>query len=137
MRKEEILRVGDQNVRIRLNVPDDAAKLLIYLRQVSEETHYMIRYADEVRGDEEEERKFLENMEASGRDFMLSAYELDAEGNEIRLVGNVGVSAIGSTCKVCHRASLGIALIQEYCGRGLGTILMKGALALAAQRGYA
>lgn len=79
MRKEEILRVGDQNVRIRLNVPDDAAKLLIYLRQVSEETHYMIRYADEVRSDEEEERKFLENMEASGRDFMLSAYELDAE----------------------------------------------------------
>lgn len=136
MEAEENIRIGHRNVRIRLDVPDDAAKLLVYLRQVSEETHYMIRYADEVRGDEEEERQFLEGIEASGRNFMLSALELDEEGNETRIVGNVGVNAIGSTFKVRHRASLGIALIQEYCGKSLGTILMKRALELAAQRGY-
>ena len=131
METEEIIQAGNRNVRIRKVTTADAEKMLVYLRQVSDETPYMIRYPDEVRSSVEEERTFLENLASGGRNFMLAALELNEEGMEGQIAGNVGVNAIGSTEKVCHRASLGIALIQEYCGIGLGKSIV-----FASELGY-
>lgn len=136
METEEIIRTGNRNVRIRKVTTADAEKMLVYLKQVSEETPYMIRYPDEVRSSVEEERAFLEKLTSGGRNFMLAVLELNEDGLEGRIAGNVGVNAIGSTDKVRHRASLGIALIQEYCGIGLGRILMEKSIALASEYGY-
>lgn len=136
MEMEEIIRTGNRNVRIRKVTTADAERMLVYLKQVSDETPYMIRYPDEVRSSVEEERAFLEKITSGGRNFMLAALELNEDGLDGRIAGNVGVNAIGSTEKVCHRASLGIALIQEYCGIGLGRILMEKSIALASELGY-
>ena len=136
MGMEEIIQAGNRNVRIRKVTTADAEKMLAYLRQVSDETPYMIRYPDEVRSSVEEERTFLKNLASGGRNFMLAALELNEEGMEGRIAGNVGVNAIGSTEKVCHRVSLGIALIQEYCGIGLGRILLEKSISFAGELGY-
>ena len=52
------------------------------------------------------------------------------------VVGNVGVFPIGERFKVRHRASLGIAVVQEYWNTGLGTVLINGAIDLARKAGY-
>ena len=82
METEEIIQAGNRNVRIRKVTTADAEKMLVYLRQVSDETPYMIRYPDEVRSSVEEERTFLENLASGGRNFMLAALELNEEGME-------------------------------------------------------
>ena len=122
METEEIIQAGNRNVRIRKVTTADAEKMLVYLRQVSDETPYMIRYPDEVRSSVEEERTFLENLASGGRNFMLAALELNEEGMEGRIAGNVGVNAIGSTEKVC--------------GIGLGRILLEKSISFASELGY-
>ena len=52
------------------------------------------------------------------------------------VVGNVGIFPIGERFKVRHRASLGIAVVQEYWNTGLGTVLINGAIDLARKAGY-
>ena len=42
----------------------------------------------------------------------------------------------GERFKVRHRASLGIAVVQEYWNTGLGTVLINGAIDLARKAGY-
>lgn len=59
METEEIIQARNRNVRIRKVTTADAEKMLAYLRQVSDETPYMIRYPDEVRSSVEEERTFF------------------------------------------------------------------------------
>ena len=82
METEEIIQARNRNVRIRKVTTADAEKMLVYLRQVSDETPYMIRYPDEVRSSVEEERTFLENLASGGRNFMLATLELNEEGME-------------------------------------------------------
>lgn len=43
---------------------------------------------------------------------------------------------VGERYKVRHRANLGIAIVQEYCNCGLGTILMQEGIAFAREAGY-
>ena len=52
------------------------------------------------------------------------------------VVGNVGIFPIGERFKVRHRASLGIAVVQEYWNTGLETVLINGAIDLARKAGY-
>ena len=48
----------------------------------------------------------------------------------------MGIFPIGERFKVRHRASLGIAVVQEYWNTGLGTVLINGAIDLARKAGY-
>lgn len=61
---------------------------------------------------------------------MLAAFDGD------RVVGNVGVHIFHDRTKVRHRSSLGIAIIQEYCSSGLGTILMERGIDFAKKAGF-
>ena len=47
-----------------------------------------------------------------------------------------GVFQIGDRFKGRHRASLGIAVLQEYWNTGLGTTLINGAIDLTRKAGY-
>ena len=42
METEEIIQAGNRNVRIRKVTTADAEKMLVYLRQVSDETPYIL-----------------------------------------------------------------------------------------------
>ena len=108
----------------------DAEQMISYLRQTSEETHFMVRYPEECDQSLEEAHKRLQRILEHGRNFMAAAF---IEGE---LVGNCGVNEIGDRFKTRHRAALGISIKKKAWGLGLGTILMEKALLQARENGF-
>lgn len=127
--KEILLRDGRACI-LKSPEPREAAEMLDYLKGISAETYFMVRYPDEVTMTLEEEKEFLERHLTSGNSFMLAAY---LEG---RLAGNIAVNGVASTRKMCHRASLGIAVRKDYWGLGIGGVLIESALHYARELGY-
>ena len=109
----------------------DAEAMLVYLQKTAQETHFLMRLPEEAVYTLENERKILQNTRESKQTFMLGALTQDGS-----VVGNVGIFPIGERFKVRHRASLGIAVVQEYWNTGLGTVLINGAIDLARKAGY-
>ena len=91
----------------------DAEAMLVYLQKTAQETHFLMRLPEEAVYTLENERKILQNTRESKQAF-----------------------TIGERFKVRHRASLGIAVVQEYWNTGLGTVLINGAIDLARKAGY-
>ena len=108
----------------------DAEQMISYLRQTSEETHFMVRYPEECDQTPAAAQKRLQAMEDHERSFMLAAF-LDGE-----LVGNCGVNAMSDHFKMRHRASLGISIKKKAWGLGLGTVLISRALEQAKKNGF-
>lgn len=110
--------------------PDRAADMIEYLRTVSGETEFLLRYPDEVTFTEEKERKILENKINSPRELMMNAL-IDGE-----IGGNCSVSSRGEPRRIRHSCEFAIALKKKFWHLGLGTAMMKYALELAEQMGY-
>ena len=85
----------------------DASDLIRYLKVVAEETPWMIREPEEVSLTEEQEREFLQGRIDAERELMLVAI---VDGR--------------------------IALYQEYCGRGIGKVMLETILEVARKLGY-
>lgn len=126
-----MLKNGKQCI-LRSPDVDDAEVMLAYLRQVFEETHFMNRYPEEAESmTQDRERTFLEHMAAeTTRSMMINAV---VDG---KVAGNVGLNLVGDMIKLRHRASLGIGVVKEYWGMGLGTLLMEEALCEAGKMGF-
>lgn len=127
---EKIQLRDGREVVLREAEPEDAESMIAYLRQTAAETHFMVRLPEEVDFTLEEEERILRNIRKSDKDLMLAAFDGD------RVVGNVGVHIFHDRTKVRHRSSLGIAIIQEYCSFGLGTILMERGIDFAKKAGF-
>ena len=123
------LRTG-KTLTLRQVRPEDARAMLDYLERISAETHFMVRLPEEVTFSLEEEQALLADCLSSDRRIMLAAFDGDC------IVGNVAISPAGERYKVRHRANLGIAIVQEYCNCGLGTILMQEGILFAGEAGY-
>lgn len=115
---------------LRSVTPEDAPAMIEYLKKTAAETHFMTRLPEEVTFTLEEEWQLLQSTQEASLNFMLAAFD------GCRVVGNVAISSISPRFKTRHRASLGIAILQEYSHAGLGTVLMQQAIALARQIGY-
>ena len=127
---EKIQLRDGREVVLREAEPEDAESMIAYLRQTAAETHFMVRLPEEVDFTLEAEERILRNIRKSDKDLMLAAFDGD------RVVGNVGVHIFHDRTKVRHRSSLGIAIIQEYCSSGLGTILMERGIDFAKKAGF-
>ena len=123
------LRTG-KTLTLRQVRPEDARAMLDYLERTSAETHFMVRLPEEVTFSLEEEQAILAECLSSDRRIMLAAFAGDC------IVGNVAIAPVGERYKVRHRANLGIAIVQEYCNCGLGTILMQEGILFAGEAGY-
>lgn len=107
--------------------PEDAAALIEYLRIIGGETDNLTFGAEGLSVTEEEERKFLEKQNADGRSVMLSVWE------DGRIIANAHIEAL--VRRLSHRASLGITVLKEAWGRGIGTAIMERLIAHAREQG--
>ena len=98
--------------------------MLDYLRDVTSETHFILRDPDECTETLEQEAAFLEGINASSRNIMIVC-EIDGE-----IAGNCQLS-LGKRAKVCHRASVAIALRKKYWRMGIGTIFFQEMIAIS------
>ena len=127
---KEIQLKNGQRVTLKSPSGKEAGALLEHIRKTSAETHFMSRYPEEISLTQEEEEQFLENILQDADNFMISAF-MDGE-----LVGNVSVHCIQDLLKYRHRAGMGISVCKKVWNMGLGTVLVKEALSVAAKTSF-
>ena len=121
------LRDGSEAV-LRSPRVEDAPALLNYLQVTAAETDFLMRYPEEVSMTLEAEEQYIRRLLESPNDCMIVC---EVNG---RLAGNCSLGMNGRI-KTRHRGTIGIALISEFWGRGIGTILLGELIALGEQRG--
>jgi ribosomal protein S18 acetylase RimI-like enzyme len=109
---------------------EDAEQLLNYMKIMSGETNNVLRYPEEVTFTVEEERDHIINTLNEERNFDIAAF-IDG-----KLVGNCGIFCMDTKIKIRHRTNLGIAILKDYWGIGIGDILMKHCMEQAKENGF-
>ena len=110
---------------IRSPREEDIPGMLAYLRASAGETDFLLRYPEECdKYTPEGEKRLFDNVNASPTDVMLVCL---VDG---KVAGNCDLSC-RKGIKTRHRAEIGIALLREYWGQGIGTRLMEELLRIA------
>ncbi|MBO4456272.1 MAG: N-acetyltransferase [Butyrivibrio sp.] len=119
--KEALLRNGDFA---------DGEAVFVNFNETHAETDYLLSYPDENSYDAEQEAEFLRKKTESSNEIELVAV---VDGV---VAGTAGIEAVGSKYKLKHRAELGISILKEYWGLGLGKALMEACIECAKNAGY-
>lgn len=127
--KQITLKNGEICILKSSDTPD-AERLIEYLKKISGETNFMTRYPEEIKITIEEEFKFINSIRENSNDIMISAFLYD------KLVGSASLNRVGNCSKTSHRATLGIAIIQEAWGLGIGKALITEILNFATEQGF-
>lgn len=127
---QEFLAKNGRIIMIRSAKVEDAREMVDYLKTTAGESNYLTRSPEEVVITVPEEEAFLRLLMNDERRFMLNAFDGD------KLIGNIYLAEIGSRKRIRHRASMGIAIIKDYWGLGIGRALIKAALQTAEKLGF-
>lgn len=115
---------------IRNAVKEEAKEILEHIQLVSLETENMPRYPEEYVITEDEERKFIVNMNSSSNQIFIVA-EVDG-----KIVGSASFSPIRNCFKTSHRTGFGVAIKKAYWGYGIGNQIMDAIIYNARIAGY-
>ena len=131
MHYEKTIKLKDgRECIIRNATAHDAEEVLLNLKKVHEETNFLLTYPDEKKFSIEEEKSFLNQKEESAAEVQLCALV----GNVI--VGLAGVSAIGASEKISHRAELGVSIEKDFWRLGIGSELTTASIECATEAGF-
>lgn len=119
-----------REVVLRSAEESDAAALIDYLKITTTETPYLIREPDEVTLTLEQEIGFINSKNDAEGELLLVAV-IDG-----KLVGNCSLMKISPQKRLKHRCGVAIALYKDYCGCGIGKVMMKTLLDVAKTVGY-
>ena len=115
---EKEIRLKDGRIAIlRAPLPSDGAETAAFMRQTYGETSYLLLTPNEFRFTPEQEATFLQNSLDSETEMMI----LCTVGGKI--AGNCNLRR-NKRLKNHHRGSIGITLLKEYWGLGIGTALL-------------
>lgn len=128
--KNIILKNGTECC-LRSGTEKDGQAVLDIFDLTHSQTDFLTTYPDENRFDAEYESKFLKDKLESENEV-----ELVAEVNNT-IVGTAGINAVGTKCKVKHRATFGISIDKKYWGLGIGSALTNACIECARNAGYA
>lgn len=127
---KEIIDKNGRKVILRNAEVEDAKALIEYLKVTTGETPFLIREPDEVTLSLEQEKNFIKDKIDANRELMLIA---TIDGKH---VGNCSLMTIAPYKRYAHRCDVAIALYQEYCGCGIGKIMLQTVLKVAKNVGY-
>lgn len=128
--KKTVLLKNGKTCLLRLAEESDAEMLLEYLKVTSAQTPYMVREPEEVRTSVEEEVEFIQRNREDPR-----ALHLLAEADGI-FAGSCSFAPVRERNRTRHRCLIGISLYQNFCGMGIGTVLLGEILHYAKIVGY-
>ena len=97
---------------------DDAKNLLAYLQQVGSESDNLTFDAKGVPFTEEQERAYLDLRMCSPNTITLLAMEGE------KIIGSLGIDT-PSFERLSHRGEMGISVLKEYWGQGVGSALLE------------
>lgn len=110
--------------------PEDVLKIKLHREKVCGETHFLAREPEDGPWNLEMIRARFERVANDDREFMVDAYLGD------ELIGELGITNAGTHLKYLHRAYLGMSILQDFTGNGLGSFMMATALKQARENGY-
>ena len=119
--KEALLRNGEFA---------DGEAVFVNFNETHAETDYLLSYPDENSFDAQQEAEFLKEKTESPNEIEIVAVVDDV------VAGTAGIEAVGAKYKLKHRAELGIAILKEYWGLGIGKALMEACIECAKEAGY-
>ena len=94
------------------------------------ETPYLICEPEEITLSLEQEKAIITRKQEDERELLLLAFENG------RHIGNVSLMSVGTSVRYKHRCNLAIALYKEYCGRGIGRLMLETIFDVARKTGY-
>lgn len=98
---------------------EDAEQMLYYLRKTAQETPYLINTEEDVSGMTVESEALFLNRVLTAPDTVMIVAEVEG-----RVAGNCQIR-FRTRQKARHRADIGIALLQDYWGQGIGTAMFR------------
>ncbi len=119
-----------RTVILRSAEVSDGDQMLEYLRITAGETPFLSREPEEITLTSEQQAAFISSRVNAEKELMLIA---TIGGKHI---GNCALARMGSVKRYDHRCSVSIALYKEYCGAGIGELMMKTVLKVAKELGY-
>ncbi len=126
----EIKDKTGRTVILRSAEVSDGDTMLDYLKITAAETPFLSREPEEITLSSEQQAAFINSRINADKELMLIA---TVGGKHI---GNCALARLGSVKRYAHRCSVSIALYKEYCGVGIGELMMKTVLKVAKELGY-
>ncbi len=128
--EQKIVLKNGKEALIRNGNASDGPAVYEVFNLTHAETDYLLSYPEENSFDPEQEARFLEEKAESTNEAELIAI-IDG-----KVAGTAGIEAVGKKYKVKHRAELGIGVLKEYWGLGLGKALTRACIQCAKNAGY-
>ncbi len=126
--KRIVLKDGREAI-LKTPEPSDAEDMLAYIVKSCGETDFLMRYPEEwANATVEGERAWIENHRKSQNGFCIACFVDGKVAGNCELVFNAAM-------KTSHRATLMIAILEEYWGLGIGSAMFRELLAMAESRG--
>lgn len=123
--KAEVALGDGRTLLLRSLCANDARDALCMLKKTAGETDFMMRYEDEWSITEQEEREALARAEHAPKALMLGAF---VDG---KLVGIANFRPVHPGDRARHRAGMGVCVLRSHWSMGIGTALMRAAIAAA------
>ncbi|MHC5247717.1 GNAT family N-acetyltransferase [Enterococcus sp. LJL90] len=105
-------------ITIREAVPEDAAAILILSKKIGGETDFLVMDETGLNLTEEQEALQLAAIYESENNVLFVALANEA------IVGLASIHS-DSSPKTAHIGEIGISILKEFCGMGLGTALLE------------
>ena len=127
--KETEFKLKDGRVALLRNpYEDDAEEMLQFIIKASGETDFLMKYSEEYADFTLEQEKDFLNAACQNENAMMIACVVGG-----RIAGNCQIS-FRTGMKDRHRASVAIALLQEFWNLGIGTKMFKEMFQIARER---
>ena len=130
MARETILLKNRETCVLRSVEPEDAERMIAYMKIMLGETPYLLRAPEEFDYSVEEEAEVLRRRRDDPRALMILA-EINGE---IAAVSDV--MPMGLKSRTLHRATLGMSVRQDFWRQGIGSAMMERLIAHARQSGF-
>lgn len=114
-----------QDIIIRETLPEDAEKVIEYLKRIGEETDNLTFGKEGLPITVEQEQEYLAQAHDSGSSVHYSAWKNG------EMIGDASLS--GFPRRMRHRAELGIAVVRAEWNQGIGSMLLRKLIAYARQ----
>ena len=125
--KQIILKDGRTAI-LKTPCVEDAEKMLNYIKTVSGETDFLLRYPEEWNLTIEQEEAWVSRLISSPDTLDITCF-IDGF-----VAGNCELRFLGGT-KLSHRAAIGIAICKNYWNLGIGSAFFEEMIAAAQNRG--
>ena len=107
---------------------EDAEKLLNYIKKACSETEFLLRYPEEWNINIEQEEAWINHLRSSSDTLGITCY---IDGN---ITGNCEIRFHGGI-KTSHRATVAIAILQDYWNLGIGSAMFEALISAAENHG--